>query len=79
MFGFFKKASYRSKCSEIFYNVASKKIKIELQQCVEFVEDSKVGYADDIRVSFNGQRSRSYKNARSWWKTSQEVCDAMFQ
>ena len=48
-------------------------------QCVEFVEDSKVGYADDIRVSFNGQRSRSYKNARSWWKTPQEVCDAMFQ
>ena len=41
MFGFFKKASYRSKCSEIFYNVASKKIKIELQQCVEFVEDYK--------------------------------------
>ena len=37
MFGFFKRANYRSKCTEVIFKVVGG----HQQQCVEFVEDHK--------------------------------------
>ena len=55
MFGFFKRVNYRTKCAEIFYNIGSKRLKIELQQCIEFVEDYKnafnAAYAKNLEPS----------------------------